>query len=837
MELDAWLASNLTSEETRETYEYFMRPEPKDVRSDLLIEEGTGLRYRLMAVGMTRNASDDNRPTRKVYLDPIPHIRLENAKPLQGWYKSKIEKAGVRERPCFTDAMLTEPYGGYCAVGCAFSLVAGELIDTPNGPRPIESLEIGDEVYGRTHEGRVVVQVEATTNHWKEEGYVILELEDGRELRVTADHPVYSEVRGWVNAADLQPGETLEDVGESEVLSGLRGAYSKAAECVRQLFASDSRGERSEVTYHSNGSPLSGLRIGDLGSKGDLRRLRSESQIRERGSKQGATQFSERASEIRRDSEEDERSRVPESEEHGGQGFWSEIARMAGGPSGAREIWREWLQTVEAFVVHGPEGAHLSYALPVGSLGGTLAGFPGARLGVRAGGVASSERIGVHPRLQADGWAVVGGEGVHGRDERREDDGSSRLRTSDRRDGRDDAPKARCVRVRPVSGGLTVYDIQTPTRNFYQRGVLVHNCYINSGVRGYRGSGLISVPMDYGEQVAKQLAKAKTSAAGYFSSFTDPFLPLEDVYHNTQRGIEAFTNVGLPVFILSRKKYPSWAMDALMKNPHSYAQKSINTWHEPTWRKLSPGAATLAEHMEDIRELRSRGIYVSIQLNPVLPGIVTHDDVEKTIEMLAEAGANHVIVKFVEAGFSWAPEMVKRVHHRFDRDNPEGAAKFAELFCDNIGGQRTIAEEYRMEGHHRYRKKATECGVTYATCYEYKYERDAIGRILNKRGVSIGREFITSEQCHGQKVPMYSRRDLTREFKPVPECPPTGCLYCADDNGGKPKCGSALFGAAKALRDKDFKSSVWDEVPAPKDPNLPEGIIIDPDPIGDLFGE
>lgn len=462
MDLDAWIALDETSEETKKAYSYFMRPEPQDIRSEIMTDDVTGQRYRLMAVGPVRNMAKDTRPVHKVYLDPLPHLRIADAKPLQGWYKAKVEEAGVRNRPCFTDAILTQPYGGYCAVGCAF-------------------------------------------------------------------------------------------------------------------------------------------------------------------------------------------------------------------------------------------------------------------------------------------------------------------------------------------------------------------CYINSGVRGYRGSGLITVPMDYGEQVSAQLKKMKTSAAGYFSSFTDPFLPLEDIYRNTQMGIKAFTNRGLPVFILSRKPYPKWAMDELMKNPYSYAQKSINTWDESTWRRLSPGAATLAQHMEDIRELRSRGVYVSIQLNPVVPGIVNHNDVEKTIEMLASAGANHVIVKFVEASFNWAGAMKDRIRQRFERVKPEGVEEFARLFVDNIGGQRTIAEEYRMEGHRRYQKKATECGVTYSVCYEYEYERNPLGKIINKTGVSVAPKFTTSDQCHGHRVPMYSRKSLSDPFKEVEDCPPTGCLYCGDSSG-KGKCGSELFGAAPALRSQDFKHSVWDDVPAPKKP-------------------
>ena len=127
--------------------------------------------------------------------------------------------------------------------------------------------------------------------------------------------------------------------------------------------------------------------------------------------------------------------------------------------------------------------------------------------------------------------------------------------------------------VRRVVSDTEVYDIQTGTENFFAEGVLVHNCmtdavltepyggyctvgcsfcYINSGMRGYRGSGLITVPIDYGAQVARMIGKLRTGTAGYFSSFTDPFLPLESIYHNTRSGAEAFDRAGLPVFFLWR---------------------------------------------------------------------------------------------------------------------------------------------------------------------------------------------------------------------------------------------------------------------------------------------
>lgn len=320
-------------------------------------------------------------------------------------------------------------------------------------------------------------------------------------------------------------------------------------------------------------------------------------------------------------------------------------------------------------------------------------------------------------------------------------------------------------------------------------------CYINAGGRGYRGTGLATVPVNYGEYVRQALAKMTVGQAGYFTSFHDPFNPLEEFYHNTQAGAEAFVEAGLPIFFLSRFSYPGWAYDLLQRNPYSYMQKSINTPDPEDWKKLSPGAIPLEQTIDEIREARKRGIYVSIQCNPVVAGIVTHEDIEQLFELLAAAGANHVIVKFVEANHPWAGALTERLAKRFG-DNR--ASAFKQLFVEKQAGQQTtITEEYRREGHTRYRKKATELGMTYSLCYEYTRRPDG-------RWVSMGPEFITSEQCHGHAVPWHTKQP-TGKFAPLGVCAPGGCLTCADDNAGKPRCGSELLGAAGSLRMSDFK--------------------------------
>lgn len=329
-------------------------------------------------------------------------------------------------------------------------------------------------------------------------------------------------------------------------------------------------------------------------------------------------------------------------------------------------------------------------------------------------------------------------------------------------------------------------------------------CYVNAGFRGYRGTGLISVPINYGELVRNMLSKTRTSAAGYFSSFTDPFLPLEDVYHNTQNGAREFVHLGLPVFFLSRMSYPGWAFDLLKQNKYSYAQKSLNTPDPDDWAKLSPGALPLMQHLEEIRELRRHGIYVSIQVNPIIAGVTTHEDIERLFEMLSEAGANHVIVKFVEAGYSWAPAMVERIIKRFG-DN-RGSA-FRDLFTENsCGSQKTVVESYRREGIERYQRKATSLGLTFSLCYEYAK--------VDGKWRSIGGDYMTSDQCHGHRVPMFTRSSTVGAsgkpvlFREVEACPPSGCLTCASGNEGKPRCGNEERGKAKAMRSPDYREPV-----------------------------
>jgi hypothetical protein len=166
-----------------------------------------------------------------------------------------------------------------------------------------------------------------------------------------------------------------------------------------------------------------------------------------------------------------------------------------------------------------------------------------------------------------------------------------------------------------------------------------------------------------------------------------------------------------------------------------------------------------------------------------------------------------VIFKFVEISFPSKPNLIQQMTRQFGE---ERGRKFADLFTCNIGGQVTIDETYRLSALDGFKRECKKAGITMATCYEYKFERRNDGSIVNKTGVSVGWDYLTADQCHGHRVPMFTRRNPDACFEEVEECPPSGCLHCSEELGGVPvPCGSEFFGSAPALQLSDLKIGVY----------------------------
>lgn len=317
-------------------------------------------------------------------------------------------------------------------------------------------------------------------------------------------------------------------------------------------------------------------------------------------------------------------------------------------------------------------------------------------------------------------------------------------------------------------------------------------CYIDLGTRGYRSTGIPTVSPDYPDEMAKKISKMMIAAPFYISSFTEPFQILEDDYHIVERLVDVLVGEGLPVFFLSRRIPPEWAIHALQQNPYSYMQWSINTSDTFIYKKLSPGSYKIDEVMVSMKELSSRGIYISIQCNPILPGIVSLDDIKHLVELIAENGGNHVIFKFAEQVVNQRKILIERLRSA----KLKGVDKFDDVFDQVIGGVYTVNQELRVEWLNELLAYTRKLGVTMSTCYEY-YDN-------GKAGANIAPYFTTSDQCHGRGVPVFYRPALGEPFKPLPGCYRKGCLYCAEH--GTKACNNETLLNAQALTYSDYKT-------------------------------
>ena len=318
------------------------------------------------------------------------------------------------------------------------------------------------------------------------------------------------------------------------------------------------------------------------------------------------------------------------------------------------------------------------------------------------------------------------------------------------------------------------------------------HCYVNNGTRGYRATGLPVVHNKYPAAIRRQLANIMVSGAAYITSFSEPFHPLEEEYGITRDLSQVFVDAGLPLFYLSRMLPPDWALDMLQENPYSYMQWSVNTGNPDHYKRMCPGSFTIPQVLKRIREVSDRGIFVSIQCNPIMAGITTLKDLVNLVTLVSQAGGHHMIFKFVEQVSNNRKIIVQRMN---ERGLPH-VAEFDRLFNQVIGGVYTIQQDVRIEWLKVLLQETRDVDISMSLCYEYYTN--------GKAGANMAPWFTTSDQCHGRGVPVYYRPEPGEKFQPLEGCYRKGCLYCADF--GTQACANEQLVQATALAYKDLRS-------------------------------
>lgn len=115
------------------------------------------------------------------------------------------------EYPEFLDVSLN---GSNCFGRCEFCLEGSTLITTINGEIPISEVKVGDVVINANHRTFEVTTnvVDQVFKNPYNGNIIVLELENGVIIKITPNHKVYTEERGWVRADELTEDDVLLEI-------------------------------------------------------------------------------------------------------------------------------------------------------------------------------------------------------------------------------------------------------------------------------------------------------------------------------------------------------------------------------------------------------------------------------------------------------------------------------------------------------------------------------------------------------------------------------------------------------------------------------------------------
>ena len=101
-----------------------------------------------------------------------------------------------------TGAIMGGATSNYC-------FVAGTLVQTEDGSKPIEEIEVGDRVWAWDEETGEIALKPVLETYVNETDELIHVFVNGEEIVSTPGHPFYSPVKGWTDAVHLRAGDIL----------------------------------------------------------------------------------------------------------------------------------------------------------------------------------------------------------------------------------------------------------------------------------------------------------------------------------------------------------------------------------------------------------------------------------------------------------------------------------------------------------------------------------------------------------------------------------------------------------------------------------------------------
>jgi DNA repair photolyase len=184
------------------------------------------------------------------------------------------------------------------------------------------------------------------------------------------------------------------------------------------------------------------------------------------------------------------------------------------------------------------------------------------------------------------------------------------------------------------------------------------------------------------QELARVADKAEGIAIG---TATDPYQPAERRFLRTRAILEVFARErGWHIGLITKSDLITRDLDLLREIARRNVLSvhvTITTLDEKLARLLEPLAPRPDLRLTTVQKLRSAGVCVGVNPNPIMPGIT---DSERSLDSLARAARDHGAMTF-GAGTLYLPGAAQQVFLPFlDREFPHLAARYREIFQNNV---------------------------------------------------------------------------------------------------------------------------------------------------------
>jgi DNA repair photolyase len=173
---------------------------------------------------------------------------------------------------------------------------------------------------------------------------------------------------------------------------------------------------------------------------------------------------------------------------------------------------------------------------------------------------------------------------------------------------------------------------------------LYTHCYYDCAYCVYRTGDKMGKIKSHPERIAglkRDLARMRSRGIVYVGPRTDAYQPLERKERITRAALEALLEAGMPVFIVTRSELILDDVELLTEFARrGLVEISITIASPRVIDELEPHTIPVKKRLELVRQLKGRGIPVSVHMSPILPHVDDVPDLLGLLDDISETNAD-----------------------------------------------------------------------------------------------------------------------------------------------------------------------------------------------------